>query len=188
MCRAPRTGGGLGRRRRTEEGTALVEFALILPLAVLILFGLIDFGFVFQGYNQMRNGVQAGARLASENNTSYSGATKCTGGPDSATMGLVCSILSSIGPLTGVSSTSLEVGIAFSAPPGDLNNPPSEDVTVCASGDLNSTSGLLAKPFLGEKMSSSSTILITSSPVYSAYNSSTSPVYYGGVQVQGENC
>src|SRR3954447_11459066 len=50
------------RKRRREEGAALVEFALILPVLVLLLFGLIDFGFIYNDYLQVRQGVRDGAR------------------------------------------------------------------------------------------------------------------------------
>src|SRR3954447_20281912 len=50
------------RKRRREEGAALVEFALILPILVLLLFGLIDFGFIYNDFIQVRQGVRDGAR------------------------------------------------------------------------------------------------------------------------------
>jgi Flp pilus assembly protein TadG len=52
----------LRRRRRREDGAALVEFALILPVLVLLLFGMIDFGFIYNDYLQVRQGVRDGAR------------------------------------------------------------------------------------------------------------------------------
>jgi hypothetical protein len=48
-----------------EGGAALVEFALVLPVFALMLFGMIQFGLVFAGWAQLRNAVQTGARLAS---------------------------------------------------------------------------------------------------------------------------
>lgn len=37
----------LTRRRRSDDGAAAVEFALILPIFSLLLFGLIEFGYYF---------------------------------------------------------------------------------------------------------------------------------------------
>lgn len=37
----------LGRRQRNETGAAAVEFALILPLVIVLIFALIDFGRLF---------------------------------------------------------------------------------------------------------------------------------------------
>lgn len=45
-----------------ERGQSLVEFALILPLLVLILMGVFDFGRAFFAYNAISNGAREGAR------------------------------------------------------------------------------------------------------------------------------
>ena len=48
------------RRRRVEAGASLVEFAIILPVFALMLFGMIQFGLAFAGWDQLRNAVQTG--------------------------------------------------------------------------------------------------------------------------------
>jgi Flp pilus assembly protein TadG len=55
----------LGRRVRTrnEEGQALVEFALSLPLLMLILTGMVTFGIALHNYLELTNAVTIGARL-----------------------------------------------------------------------------------------------------------------------------
>ena len=52
------------RRRRRTRGQALVEFALVLPVFLLLLCGVLDFGFML--FNQMTLGSAAreGARAA----------------------------------------------------------------------------------------------------------------------------
>lgn len=45
-----------------ERGQTLVEFALILPLLVLILMGVFDFGRAFYAYNNISGGAREGAR------------------------------------------------------------------------------------------------------------------------------
>jgi Flp pilus assembly protein TadG len=47
-----------------EDGQALVEFALVLPLLVLVLFGVIQFGIAFNNYVTLTDAVRAGARSA----------------------------------------------------------------------------------------------------------------------------
>lgn len=47
---------------RSERGQALAEFALVLPLLVLLLFGVIQFGIVFNNYVALTDAVRAGAR------------------------------------------------------------------------------------------------------------------------------
>jgi len=51
--------------RRGERGAALVEFALTLPLLLVVIAGIVDFGFVFQRYEVITNAAREGARLAS---------------------------------------------------------------------------------------------------------------------------
>ena len=48
----------------TDRGQTLVEFALVLPLLALLLFGVIQFGIVFNNYIDLTDAVRAGARKA----------------------------------------------------------------------------------------------------------------------------
>jgi Flp pilus assembly protein TadG len=52
------------RRRDPESGNALVEFAFVLPLLLLIFAGIVDFGFLFQRYEVVTNAAREGARIA----------------------------------------------------------------------------------------------------------------------------
>jgi Flp pilus assembly protein TadG len=49
--------------RSTERGQAVIELALTLPLLLLVVFGIIDFGFMFQRYESVTNAAREGARL-----------------------------------------------------------------------------------------------------------------------------
>ena len=49
---------------RSERGQALTEFALVLPIIALILFGIAQFGIVFNNYLTLTDSVRAGARKA----------------------------------------------------------------------------------------------------------------------------
>lgn len=49
-------------RRRRERGQTLTEFALVLPLVAVLLFGVIQFGIVFHQYVTLTDAVRAGAR------------------------------------------------------------------------------------------------------------------------------
>lgn len=51
-----------GARRRREEGQALVEFALVLPLVLLILFAIIQFGLMLNTYVTVSDAARSGAR------------------------------------------------------------------------------------------------------------------------------
>jgi Flp pilus assembly protein TadG len=47
---------------RDERGQALTEFALVLPIIALLLFGVIQFGIAFNNYLTLTDAVRAGAR------------------------------------------------------------------------------------------------------------------------------
>ncbi len=50
--------------RRDERGANLVEFAIVLPLLVVLLFGIIEASWAFAQQNDVRHGAREGARLA----------------------------------------------------------------------------------------------------------------------------
>jgi Flp pilus assembly pilin Flp len=50
--------------RQDQEGAAAVEFALLLPLLVLLLFGMIEFGLAFNTRIQATNAAREAARQA----------------------------------------------------------------------------------------------------------------------------
>jgi Flp pilus assembly pilin Flp len=52
------------RRRAGEHGAAAVEFALLLPLLLLILTGVIEFGRVWSQYQTFQGAARQGARCA----------------------------------------------------------------------------------------------------------------------------
>jgi Flp pilus assembly protein TadG len=47
---------------RRENGAALVEFALLAPLLIILLMGVIEFGWLFAQMNEIRHVAQEGAR------------------------------------------------------------------------------------------------------------------------------
>lgn len=53
------------RCRRTRRGQAVVEFALVLPVFLLLLFGALEFGRVFVRLHLMTNAAREGARVGS---------------------------------------------------------------------------------------------------------------------------
>lgn len=51
-------------RGRGRQGQALVEFALILPLLMLVLFGIVEFGRAWNAKQVLTDAAREGARLA----------------------------------------------------------------------------------------------------------------------------
>lgn len=49
---------------KSRRGTASVEFALVLPLLLALLFGIIEFGFIFKDQLSLQQAAREGARVA----------------------------------------------------------------------------------------------------------------------------
>jgi hypothetical protein len=52
-------------RAGSDEGAELVELAIVLPILLLVLAAIMDFGFLFQRYEVVTNAAREGARLGS---------------------------------------------------------------------------------------------------------------------------
>jgi Flp pilus assembly protein TadG len=65
-------------RKQDQRGQSLVEFAVLLPLVVLVVMGAIDFGRVFFAYTTIVNAAHQGAMCASV------GSAACPGGAAAA--------------------------------------------------------------------------------------------------------
>jgi hypothetical protein len=63
---------------RRNRGQGFVEFALILPVLLLIMLGIIEFGYVFTAYSGMFNAAREGARHAVTNPKDVSGIVAST--------------------------------------------------------------------------------------------------------------
>jgi Flp pilus assembly protein TadG len=54
---------------RNEQGQTLTEFAVVLPVLVLLVFAVIQFGILFNNYVTLTDAVRAGARKAAVSRT-----------------------------------------------------------------------------------------------------------------------
>ena len=54
----------LSDHRNRTRGQSLVEFALILPILLILMLGILDFGRAIYAYNSVSNGARSGARVA----------------------------------------------------------------------------------------------------------------------------
>lgn len=54
--------------REDDRGANLVEFALIAPLLIMLVLGIIEFGVLFGEYNEIRHSAREGARYAAVSN------------------------------------------------------------------------------------------------------------------------
>jgi Flp pilus assembly protein TadG len=53
------------RRKNGEKGQALAEFALLVPIFLILLFAIVDFGMGFYSWITVTNAAREGARLGS---------------------------------------------------------------------------------------------------------------------------
>jgi Flp pilus assembly protein TadG len=66
------------KRVRNQRGQTMAEFAIVLPVFALLLFGVMQFGIAFNNYLALTDAVRAGARTAavSRHSDSPAGATE----------------------------------------------------------------------------------------------------------------
>jgi len=89
-------------RGRRDDGAAAVEFALVLPILVLILFGIIDYGLFFSNSISAQSGVQTAARQAVVGNLDASCTPPTDAGSSSIEVGeLMCMVKKQTGAITG---------------------------------------------------------------------------------------
>ncbi len=130
---------GRGRTRH-ERGASLVEFALVVPIFVLLVMGIIDFGMAFNDYNSVRQGVREGARQVVVADWGTDG---CTTGSSSARA--ACVTRARIGLST--TDTKVKIVLPTSYAPGD-------QVKVCAMYPFRSLSGIFS-PVLNGRVAKS---------------------------------
>lgn len=60
---------GTPNRSSSDRGSELIEMAIVVPIFILLLMGIMDFGFLFQRYELVVNAAREGARLAVADDT-----------------------------------------------------------------------------------------------------------------------
>ena len=54
----------LRRRLKGESGAEIIEFAVVYPLLLLVILGVVDYAFLFQRFEAVTNAAREGARVA----------------------------------------------------------------------------------------------------------------------------
>lgn len=86
--------------KRHEGGQSLVEFTMVLPVFLILVFGVIDFGMGLRAYITVAQATREGARYASVGNPagtfSSGGSGDCNGSYSTSAVGKVCSTLNGL--------------------------------------------------------------------------------------------
>ncbi|MGH8990120.1 MAG: TadE/TadG family type IV pilus assembly protein [Acidimicrobiia bacterium] len=127
------------RRSKGERGASLVEFALVLPVLVILLFGIIDFGFAFNSYIEVRSGAREGARLAAVNNGCAATSSGCVAADTAERDDLMADTRERI---TGLADAD-DVGINISFPDAGAKEA-GNNVAVCLVYPFDSVTGLFS--------------------------------------------
>ncbi|MFQ5555379.1 MAG: TadE family protein [Acidimicrobiia bacterium] len=122
------------RLQREERGATLVEFALILPLLLALVFGIIEASWAFGQHNDVRHGAREGARLAAVDF-----------GDGDAIANEVCQRMDSVNP-------ALSPEIELTLLPGDTFIGGRGEITVTA--DLDTVTGVMDAFFGGVTLKS----------------------------------
>ncbi len=144
---------GRGRRDlRDEPGTSLVEFALVLPVLVSLVFGILDFGIIYSNQISFRDGVRQGVRVGVVDNLD----TACQSGdlgtftsgmtPSTRMQNLMCATKNQIG-LTPKSN--VKVKVLF-----DSSYAQYQGLIVCAMSPVTSKTGLFSALLSGKFLKS----------------------------------
>ena len=67
-----------------KQGQAMVEFALVLPILVALVFGIIQFGILFNHHLTLTDAVRAGSRQGAVSRTLPGGPCRGSGGSGGA--------------------------------------------------------------------------------------------------------
>lgn len=114
---------GTTRNQQGDRGAALIEFAIILPILLVLLFGIMEASWAFAQVNDVRHGAREGARLAAVDHGSA--ATIRTEVCDRMDRSGASSIAVSFAPITGAGvrgdTGQINVSLTYSSLTGFLD-------------------------------------------------------------------
>lgn len=125
-----------------DRGAALVEFALLMPLLIIIILGIVEFGWKFGQFNDVRHAAREGARFAAVD----AGGT----GDENQIVTVVCNALDLVG--AGISTVTIELNNDVD---GDGDSDIGDQASIRVQASVASLSGLnLISVFLPTQLTS----------------------------------
>jgi Flp pilus assembly protein TadG len=98
------------RYLKSDGAQSLAEFALVLPMFLMLIFGIIDFGLGLRAYVSVSAATREGARYAAVGGPAGTftsgGSGQCNGSTSTSAVGRVCNTLDGL-KLTNVSNVSV---------------------------------------------------------------------------------
>ena len=132
----------LRKKCREEDGQSMVEFALILPIFLLILCGIIDFGWLFYNQLSLNNACREGARYAVVHTAE-----------NADTHAIITHIENTT--TTVFANDGVDITVTYSAP----SDPTSGDITVSLKADISFFTPVLST-VLGKEKTITSTVIM----------------------------
>jgi hypothetical protein len=123
---------------RSDSGATAVEFALVAPILLLLVFGIIEYGLWFSDSLSTRQGVREAARqgvVANFGESSSCGLTGASG--DANSLALMCTAQDRIGGITG------DPAVMVAAPQGWARGNP---IVVCSQLKVGVGTGIIPLP------------------------------------------
>jgi Flp pilus assembly protein TadG len=126
-----------GDAAHRDRGAAAVEFALVVPLLLMVLFGILDYGLLFSNALSVKQGVREGARQGVVSNFGAACPMTWSTAPSADLRALAC---------TTVDRTSVVAGtpyVKIKVPNGWVKGQP---LVVCAMVQTNGLTGIVPLP------------------------------------------
>jgi Flp pilus assembly protein TadG len=132
--------GVQGERSHSKSGQTMVEFAVVMPLLAVMLFGIIQYGFIFAAHITLRNATAVGARYATLQTvpaptlTQIQNVTKSAAGPMLATNNMVVTVNTNVtvGGVSGAKSVQAQYNLKLIIPFVVPGATPGSSVTLTA--------------------------------------------------------
>jgi hypothetical protein len=167
------------RRPRGERGAALIELAIALPILILLVFGVVEFGVTYNDYISVRDGTRQAAREGSVGNfgpAATAGAPCHLTGAATASDNirrLICLTKTEI----GLDSTKVRVKVLSGAPSFTATGTfaKNDSLIVCAQYPVDAVTGVIAQFINGRSLQSKTAFRIEKSDIVATAGEETPP-------------
>ncbi|MET0727649.1 MAG: TadE/TadG family type IV pilus assembly protein [Acidimicrobiales bacterium] len=150
-----------GSRLERDAGATLLEFAIVSVLLFALLFGIIEFGYQFNNYQAVRQGVREASRQGAVvrfGTDSACGLTSLSGTPSADVQKLMCLTKNQVGLGDGATRVKVLLGDPDIAVQQSTGYVEGNSLVVCAETRMSSLTGMFA-PIVDSKVLKSKTTI-----------------------------